>query len=275
MTARRLAVSNIAWPQDALDQALALLRDLGIDAVEIAPFNIFGRWQDLAEDAARFRDRLDGLGIRCVALQGILFNAPGVHLFRSQEAREALRLHLRDVAALAGSLGAGACVLGAPRQRDPGDLPALEAWETAVAFLRDIGPHFAAHGTALAFEPNARRYACRFVTGTSEAARLVSEAAAPGIGLQIDTGTVFLEGESLEDLLGAASLAVHAHLSEPDLRPVGADPLFEGSALPHATLAAALRDSRYGGVLSLEMRAAEDWKAGLCTAIDFARRTYA
>jgi len=280
MTRRPIAVSNIAWPGEALDEALAMLPALGLSAVEIAPFNVFGRWDGILDDARRLRDRIERHGLTCVALQGILFNAPslgtpGVHLFASAEARDALHRHLEAVAELAGVLGAGACVLGAPRQRDPGDLPAEEAWAIALDFLRRIGPAYAAQGSALAFEPNARQYACRFVTGTEEAARLVREAGTPGIGLQIDTGTVILEGEDPAAIIRAAPVAVHAHLSEPDLRPIGTTPGPGERPVDHPALARALRESPYYGALSIEMRATADWQGALRRAAGLAEETYA
>jgi sugar phosphate isomerase/epimerase len=264
-----LAVSNIAWPAEALGEALAMLPDLGVTGVEIAPFNIFGRWDDVQDQARRLRDDIEQHGLRCVALQGILYNVPDVHLFESDGSRAALRRHLENVAALAGILGAPACVFGAPRQRDPGDLPAGEAWGIARGFLRDIGPVFHAYGTALAFEANASRYACRFVTTTTEGAKLVADIATPGIALQIDTGTIFLESEDPCVLLKAAPFAVHAHISEPDLQPIGS------AGLDHAPIAAALRASSYGGVLSLEMRASPDWRGALREAISLAHGIYA
>ena len=169
---------------------------------------------------------------------------------------------------VAGVLGARACVFGAPKQRDPGALDAEAAWEIALRALRRIGPAFDAAGSALAFEANARRYGCRFVTTTAEAIRLVEDVATPGVGLQIDTGTVFLEQEPADVLLRAAPLAVHAHVSEPDLRPVG------GGEVDHAPLAAALKASGYNGSLSVEMRQTDDWAAAVTHAVSFVTTTY-
>jgi sugar phosphate isomerase/epimerase len=174
---------------------------------------------------------------------------------------------LDAVAKLAGTLGAKACVFGAPKQRDPGDLAPEQAWDIARATLRRTGPAFAAAGSALAFEANARRYGCRFVTTTSEAARLVASIDAPGIGLQIDTGTIFLEGEDPVALTAAAPFAVHAHVSEPDLRPPGAE--------DHVPIAAGLRHSGYTGSLSVEMRQVDDWRAAVPAAIAFVQAAYA
>lgn len=261
-----LAVSNIAWPAVDLPEALDLLRAHGCTAVEIAPFNVFGRWNGIAEDAKRLRAAIEDRELVCSALQGILYNVPGVALFGDAAARDRLQRHLDQVAALAGILGAKACVFGAPKQRDPGDLPPDHAWTMAVAALRRAGPAFAAAGSALAFEANAAVYACRFVTTTAEAIRLVASIDTPGIGLQIDTGTLFLEHEPPAILTQAASLALHAHVSEPNLQPPGQQ--------DHAPIAAALHASGYTGSLSIEMRCVDDWRTAIPAAIAFAQATY-
>lgn len=264
----KLAISNIAWPGDGLPQAIDLADELGLDGMELAPFNLFGGW-DVDEAAVRLvRAQLENAGLTCPALQGILFNAPGVALFESDESRRALADQLRLVARMAGMLGARACVFGAPRQRDPGDLPKEEAWAIARDFFVEIGPLFAREGTSLAIEANARAYACRFLTTTAEAIDFVAAVNTPGIGLQIDTGTLFLEDEDASVLTAASRYAVHAHVSEPKLQPVGS------TNLDHSRIAGALKASRYDGVLSIEMRAVDDWQAAVRHAVGFVRSTY-
>lgn len=264
----KLAISNIAWPGDALGEAIGLAVELGLDGIELAPYNLFRGW-DVAEAEVRaVHTRIEDAGLVCPALQGILFNAPGVALFDSDETRRALAAQLRLVARMAGLLGAKACVFGAPKQRDPGDLSADKISAIARDFFRDIGPVFVDHGSALAIEANARAYACRFLTTTADAVRFVAEVDTPGIGLQIDTGTLFLEAEDPAVLTSAASLAVHAHVSEPQLQPIGS------TDLDHLPIAAALRASGYDGVLSIEMRAVDDWQATVRHAVGFVRSTY-
>jgi sugar phosphate isomerase/epimerase len=266
--APELSVSNIAFPGTELGAAIALLRRLNIAAIEVAPYNVFGRWDIPATDLERFCKTLADAGLRCPAMQGIVYNAPGAHLFASSAARDALHRHLVMIAKVAGALGAKACVFGAPKLRDPGDLPPQEARAIAVDFFRRIGPVFSAEGATLAFEPNARQYACRFITTTAAAIGLVEEIDTEGIGLQIDTGTLFLEHEDPQILSRAARHAAHAHVSEPDLAPLGT------GAVDHRPVAAALRASGYRGSLSIEMRAVADWQAAIETAVALVRETY-
>jgi sugar phosphate isomerase/epimerase len=266
--APELSVSNIAFPGAELAAAIALLRRLNISAIEVAPYNVWGRWDIAAADLKAFRKTLADAGLHCPAMQGIVYNAGPAHLFASSEAREALYRHLVMIAKMAGTLGAKACVFGAPKLRDPGDLPSPEARALAVDFFRRIGPVFSAEGATLAFEPNARQYACRFITTTTEAIDLVEEINTEGVGLQIDTGTVFLEDENPQVLIRAARHTAHAHVSEPDLAPLGT------AGVDHRPVAAALRASGYRGSLSIEMRAATDWQAAIAQAVALVRETY-
>jgi sugar phosphate isomerase/epimerase len=263
-----LSVSNIAFPAGKLEEALALLSQLDIDTLEVAPHNVFGRWDVSGAEIDAFRKRLADAGMRCIALQGITFGAGAAHLFASADRREALYRHLVLIAKMAGRLGAGASVFGAPRLRDPGDLEPEQARAIAVDFLRRIGRIFASEGTTLSFEPNSRHYACRFVTTTTEAIDLMKEVDVPGTGLQIDTGTVFLENEEPDVLIQAAPYAAHAHVSEPDLAPVGS------ADVDHHSVSEALRKSGYAGSLSIEMKETSDWPSALRRAVSFTRETY-
>jgi sugar phosphate isomerase/epimerase len=267
-TAPELSVSNIAFPGAELGAAIALLRRLNISAIEVAPYNVFGRWDIAVADLDAFRKTLADSGLRCPAMQGIVYNAPGAHLFASSEARDALYRHLVMIAKMAGVLGARACVFGAPKLRDPGDLPPLDARAIAVDFFRRIAPVFTSEGAMLTFEPNARQYACRFITTTAEAIDLVEEIGTEGVGLQIDTGTLFLEHEDPRILIRAARHAGHAHVSEPDLAPLGT------SGTDHRPVATALRASGYRGPLSIEMRAVAGWQAAIENAVALVREIY-
>jgi sugar phosphate isomerase/epimerase len=266
--APELSVSNIAFPASELDRAIALFKELGVDAIEVAPYHAFGRWDVSPAEIAAFRDNLARQNLRCPALQGVLYNAGAAHLFASEEAREAMYRHLVMVARLAGALGAAACVFGAPKLRDPAGLSSDEARRIAVDFFKRIGPVFASEGSKLTLEPNARRYGCQFIVTTAEAIDLLEEIDTAGVGLQIDTGTFFLEGEDPAILMRAARHAAHAHVSEPDLAPLGS------TEVDHRPLADALRRSGYCRSLSIEMRATADWRDAIRRAVSLVRDTY-
>jgi D-psicose/D-tagatose/L-ribulose 3-epimerase len=254
----KLAISNIAWPAEADQEALTLARDLGFGGIELAPSKVFGPLdQAKNETVVAYREALAGQGLRVPALQAILFGVSGAHLFNGEAERAELAVRLTRVAEVAGLLGARACVFGSPPLRDPGDLAAAEAFEQAATFFAAIAPRFADHGTVLAFEANPPIYNCRFVMRTLEAVELVREVATPGFGLQIDMGTVFTNNEPDEAIAAAVPLAAHCHASEPELVPLGS------GGHDHARPAAALARAGYERWVSAEMKATTDWQAAM------------
>lgn len=265
---RKVAISNIAWPQDAEREALALCGSLGFTGLEIAPGRSFPGWPQTAADIAAVKAIAADHGLQIVALQGILFGVEHVELFVSESTRARLADHLHKVADLANALGAGAAVYGAPRSRDPGDLPAKAAQDVAADFFATVAPAFETADSCLAFEANDASYGCRFVTRTQEAVEFVQRVDRSGVRLQIDTGTMFLGGESTDVIRDAVPVAGHFHASEPQLRPLGT-----GDA-DHRPIADALRAAHYDGWISVEMRETADWRSNIARAADLMATVY-
>lgn len=265
----RPAISAIAWPQERDGEMLSLARRLGFEGLEIAPVRLFGPLAEVSADRlGDWRRRMEDEGLTVAAMQGVLFGVQGVHLFRSPEERAGLAAALREVARVAGALGIGAAVFGAPGLRDPGELEPDAAREQAVEFLRAVAPAFEAAGTALCFEPVAPALGGRFVTTTAEAIALVREVARPGIRLQIDTGNLLAHGDGGASLAEAVLLAAHFHVSEPGLVPVGS------AGSDHAGLGEAARSADWRGWVSVEMLPSPDVAAAVTGAWDVVRAHY-
>ena len=267
---QRISISNIAWPQADEAEALKLAGELGFTGIEIAPAKIFGSWAAATpERGAAYRRELAAMGFEVPAMQGILFGLDDHRLFGTAAERARLKGHLEKLALLAGALGARGCVFGGPRNRDPGDLPADRAMSAAVDFFSAVAPAFASEGSALAFEANAAMYNCRFVQRTEEAIELVERVDHPGLRLQLDTGTVFINDEPRDVVARAAPLAAHFHASEPRLAPVGS------SGCDHAEIGWRLAATGYAGWRSVEMAIAPDWRAAMRGAAAVMKAHYA
>lgn len=265
---RGLALSNIAFPAISHSEALGELRRSGVTGIELAPSKSVSGWPSSPSGIKELRACLEGEGLPVAALQAILFGVSGAALFTSDNARRLLFQHLAMVAQIAGALGAAACVFGAPRARDPGNLSPLEAFERAAEFFSKIAPLYAAEGTCLTIEANAPSYGCRFITRTREALELVRQVNHSGLRLQIDTGTAFAMHEEPSEILEALPWAGHFHVSEPELVPIGT------TRSDHAAIAATLRNARYGGWLSIEMRETPDWRHNIGSSAKFVRDVY-
>jgi sugar phosphate isomerase/epimerase len=255
---RQLSISNIAWPADKDDDALDLIKSLGFDGVELAPGKVFGGLNAVTPEAIRiYRRKVEDKGLVVSALQAILFGVQGAHLFESTQTRECMAVHLYRVAEIAGALGACACVFGSPTLRDPGALPIGNAFDIAEAFLAEVAPAYAAQNVDLCFEANPQLYQCRFVTRTDEAFHLVERVNTPGLAMQLDTGTIFINGEEPGIIQRVEGRIGHFHVSEPNLTPIGT------SGVNHAPVAEALKNSSYPQWISIEMKATDDWHGAI------------
>jgi D-psicose/D-tagatose/L-ribulose 3-epimerase len=263
------AVSNIAWPAEADDEALALLPSLGFNGLEIAPAKVFGDLRTVKEaDLNAYRVRVEALDLSIIALQGIVFGVPNVHLFASKEQRDNLKTHLKHIAWIAGVLGAKACVFGAPTLRDPGTAPFDNAQKVAIEFLQDLAPVYREHGTTLCFEANPALYNCRFVTHTEQAFSLVNQVSDAGVKMQLDTGTIFANEESVDAIKEYVPQIGHWHISQPHLAAIGS------TDDDHAALGKAYQASGYKGSVSIEMRATDNWTEALRQSAAVARQYY-
>lgn len=261
------AVSNLAWSTACDDAALAFARSLGFTGIEISPFKTFGGWpDDLLSRADSYRRKLADLGLSIPAIQAITFGVEGVRLFGDASQQARLTAHLRLVARLAGALGAGACVFGAPKVRDLDGLSYQAAFESSALVFRELAPYFVAQDSTLAFEPNPAAYGCNFITTTAEAIDLVEAVSHAGFRLQIDAGTVLLNKESSAMIARASGLASHMHVSEPMLEPVG--------KYDHSRIAHELRVSGYNHWRSIEMRENPDWHQALVGGAELLSEQY-
>lgn len=262
----RISISNIAWPAASDEQALDLVGGLGFRGVELAPGKVFSSAAAL-DEARAYRARLAERGLEVVAFQALLFGDIDVALFGEQPQRTGLAEHLSAIARLAGAAGARACVFGSPGARRRGALSEDAAFGQAVSFFAELAPRFEAEGVTLAVEANAAHYGCDFLTATDQARALVEAVNRPGIGLQLDTGTLLLNGEPPEAIERAVPVAAHFHASEPDLAPLASP--------AHAEFGARLRAGGYAGWQSVEMCACADWPDAIRRAAALMAEAYA
>jgi len=273
----KLAISNIAWPQEEEARVRELMAEQGIDGVEVAPTMI---WPDpLAaseEEIRAYRARWEDRGIAVVAMQALLFGHPELTLFEDDASRAATLAHLRGIARVAGLLGAGPLVFGSPKNRRRGELASERAVEVAERFFRAAGQAALDQGACLCLEPNPPQYECDFATDAASALELVRRVDHPGFGLHLDAAGMRLAGDPVaESIRSAGPWLRHFHASEAFLAPVG-DPPADGPAVDHASCADALRDLGYGGFVSVEMRHAAERPTlvELARVASFLRETY-
>jgi D-psicose/D-tagatose/L-ribulose 3-epimerase len=222
----RLSISNIAWEQPEEEEIALILKDLGVDAVDIAPGRYFPDQSTATKkEITEVRELWCRRGCSIVGMQSLLFGVKGLNLFGSAQDRTSLTEHLRHSCRIAAGLGATRLVFGSPRNRDRTGLQDSEAEEIAFDFFSRLGNIALNEGVTICIEANPPSYGCNFILTTPEALEFVQKIQHPAIKLQLDTGTILTNGERLSDLLlpssPLASCIGHIHISEPGLMPPG------------------------------------------------------
>jgi sugar phosphate isomerase/epimerase len=264
-----LTISNIAWTAEQDEEVLGLLRQDGVQAVELAPTRIWPEWQGTAQEAIAYRDYLNGLGLACSSLQAILYGLPHLKVFGTAQEKAALVEHLRGVADLAAALGAGPMVFGAPKNRLRGDRNDATAFVEAVELFEEIGDYCQQKGVTLCLEPNPTDYGCDFITTSEQGAALVREVNSPGFRLHLDAAGMHLTGDQVPAAIeSAADVLAHIHISEPFLGD------FEQPQVDHKAIAKGLTAIGWDQWISIEMRATDHPVDSVKTALATVQSIY-
>lgn len=245
----KLAVSNIAWTAADDDAAYAMLRELGVQHLEIAPTRFWPDLTQVTESQARAVSAdLAGKGLTVCAFQALLFGKPELQLFGADNGR-ALIDYTKQVCRIASWMGARALVFGSPKNRLRGELDEAAALDHACTAFREIGNFASEHGVHLCLEANPRAYGADFMTTVFEAEAVVRAINSPGIRLNFDMGEIIMNDEQIDEALTLAlPVTEHFHISEPLLEP------FDASRAIHRAAAAQLRSLGYNRLISVEMK---------------------
>lgn len=268
----RIGISNIAWEVGEDSAIAAILNQLGIDAIDIAPGKYFTKPSEATgEQISAIKRWWEERGIQITGMQALLFNTEGLNIFGSEHTQARVLTHLCDIFRIAAVLGATRLVFGSPKNRDRSGLTDEQSLECATAFFTKAGALASEHGVMLCLEPNPPCYGANFMTTTCETARVVRSVNHPAIRLQLDTGAVTINGESIEKLLQEhAQLVGHIHLSEPNLATLG-----DGGA-KHSELAQSISAHLPDFLLTVEMLPAKEGsnEEAIERALRLARREY-
>lgn len=250
----RLAISNIAWEVPDDEDLVRLLKQYGVDAIDVAPGKYFPRpEQATSEEIVRVRAWWAGHGIELTGMQALLFGTTGLNLFGDARSRAAMLAHLVAVCRIGGGLGASRLVFGSPKNRDRSGLDDEQTMQIATEFFRQLGDVARDAGVIVCLEPNPTCYGANFMTTAAETAAVVRAVAHPAIRMQFDTGALAINGEDPEQVLrDCADLIGHVHASEPNLVPLG------DGATDHRAMRAALEKHLPDHVVSIEMVATKD-----------------
>lgn len=250
----KIAISNIAWNVQEDEYILKLLKKYAISGVEIAPTKI---WKNPTEESyetiSKYRKYWEKNGISVSSTQSILFGHPELLIFGNKDKRNATLNYLEKMIRVSAELGAKVIVFGSPKNRNRFNINKVKALDIASEFFFKIATTSKRYNVFFCIEPNPIEYGTNFVNNTDEAVELVKNINHPNFRLHLDSGTMTVNGENVEEAItyGFPYLR-HFHISEKILAPIG-----KGKT-DHKKIANILRALNYKHWVSIEMRGMEN-----------------
>jgi D-psicose/D-tagatose/L-ribulose 3-epimerase len=268
----RISISNIAWDVREDEQISELLSKYQIDAIDIAPGKYFPDPTKATDvDIIKVKDYWSEKGIEITGMQSLLFGTQGLNVFGSKESQQALLDHLSAVARVAQGLGATRLVFGSPKNRDRGGLSDKQTFSIAKDFFTRLGNIANEHGVIFCLEPNPTCYGANFMTTAQETFDVVSLINHPAIKMQLDTGAITINQESISEILTYSLNQIgHVHISESGLSVVG------DSTADHDSYSKTLKAHLNNALVTIEMIATQDEShlISIDRALAFVTQTY-
>ncbi|MEZ4357083.1 MAG: sugar phosphate isomerase/epimerase family protein [Eubacteriales bacterium] len=214
----KLSCSNIAWGAENDAEMYAFLKEHGFYGLEIAPTRIFPENPyEHVHEAEVFRNYLHNeYGLSVPSMQSIWYGRTE-NIFASDEERSALIEYTKKAILFAKAVDCGNLVFGCPKNRN---IPSEDLRYIALDFFNEIGTFATEHGTVIAIEPNPPIYNTNFINTTKEAYDICRKINNNGIRVNVDTGTIIANNESIDLIAENIDMVNHIHISEPMLVPL-------------------------------------------------------
>ncbi len=245
----KFAICNEIFQGWRLEDAFAFVKEVGYEGIEIAPFTLAERVEQISpEERKRIRELAEKLGLEIVGLHWLLVSPPGMHLTTPDDSvREQTKAYFRELIRFCADLGGKIMVVGSPKQRSlvAGDTYEA-AWERTKTFFSDLLP--LAEELNITFCIEALPNETDFIPTLDEALRFVREMNHPNLQTMIDVKSATNEGLKLDEAVRKAAPHLR-HVHANDVNKLGPG-MGEVDFIP---LAKALKEINYDGFVSVEV----------------------
>jgi sugar phosphate isomerase/epimerase len=247
----KIGICNELFEGIEFGQVCRLVKTLGYDGLEIAPFTLAGLITELYPARRReLRAMVEDAGLEMIGLHWLLAKTEGLYLTSPEASvRHATGDYLVALAEATRDLGGTLMVLGSPKQRNLlKGVSEEEAVGYALEVFHRIMPAIGAAGVDLCFEPLAPNDT-DFINTCEQGAELVRQVGHSHFKLHMDVKAQSSERDfSVPELIRTyAKDAGHFHAQDVNLRGPGMGQVDFGPIMK------ALVESGYNGCVSVEV----------------------
>lgn len=240
-----LSVSNIAWNREENKNALAILKQNGINAIDIAPNLLFNSIENLTKEEINSKyEEYKKEGFKIIAMQSLLYGIPPYSIF--EEKRDFILKHLGKICFIARELRIKNLIFGSPKNREIKNKN-TDNINIAIDFFRKLSDIADTFKLNICLEANPTEYNCNFIINTFEAIDFIKKVNKKNFSLNLDTSTIILNKDNFRKVLDYSIKHIqHIHISSPYIKEI--------FGMNHEKISNLLRLYNYQGYVSLEMK---------------------
>lgn len=233
-----------------LRDAMQFSKNVGYDAIEIAPFTLARYVTEISEsERKRIREMALETGIEIAGIHWVLVKAEGMYLTHpDKEVRKKTADYFCELVEFCSDIGGRVVVVGSPKQRNV--LPGIsyeEAWQWAKEVFCDAVQLAFERGVVICIEPLAPAET-NFINKAEEAIKFIKEFNNPAFKLILDVKAMSSEQKPIPQIIReSAEYLAHFHANDKNLKGPGF-----GETDFHP-IAEALKEIGYRGYVSVEV----------------------
>jgi len=246
----QFGICNEIYQDWKLEDAMAHAKRTGYDVIEIAPFTLCKHVTDLGPaERQRIRETAARTGIAISGIHWVLVQTEGMYLTHPDTAtRERTAKYFVELVNFCADIGGKIIVVGSPKQRNVMEgVSCQQAWDWATEVFRPAVKQGEQRGVTICFEPLAPSET-NFVNTAAEGIRFAKQFNSRAMSIILDVKAMSSEAKPVPQIIReSAGNFSYFHANDANLKGPGF------GDVDFKPIAAALRDARYDGVVSVEV----------------------
>lgn len=258
----KFAICNEIFEGWDMERAMAFIKEVGYDAIEIAPFT---QAHDVTEISAARRKEIKEIahrtGLQISGIHWVLVKTDGMHLTHPDASiRKKTSEYFKELVRFCDDIGGEYIINGSPKQRDVLDgVTKQQAWDWAISSFEPAVKLAEESDITICFEPLAPSET-NFINTASEAVKFANEFQSKAMNVILDVKAMSSESIPVPDVIRqTGSDFAYFHANDANLKGPGFGEVDFGP------IAEALKDVSYDGFVSVEVFKFEEGAEAIAT----------
>ncbi len=269
----KFGICNEIFKDWRLERTFAYAKQVGYDAVEIAPFTLAKYVTDIpAAERTRIRELAARTGIAISGIHWVLVQAEGMYVTHPDKAvRDKTARYFTELVDFCGDLGGRSIVVGSPKQRNLMDGVSFEqGWQWATAAFRDAVKRAEERGVTICFEPLAPSET-NFINTAADGIRFAQQFRSPAMSVILDVKAMCSMGKPIPQIIRESKgQFAYFHANDANLKGPGF------GEIDYRPIAAALKEVGYDGTVSVEVFNFDEGPEVIATqSLEYLKKTFA